>query len=103
VLVFFYDILIYNKSWEEHLQKIGMVLKFLKSNNYIQSLVSHDGVKVDINEIKAMMEWPIPNKLKKLGGFLGLIGNYNKLVNNYGWITTPLTQLLKKELFSWTK
>jgi hypothetical protein len=30
VLVFFDDILIYNKSWEEHVQHVDMVLKLLE-------------------------------------------------------------------------
>ena len=30
VLVFFDDILIYNKSWEEHVQQVDMVLQLLK-------------------------------------------------------------------------
>jgi hypothetical protein len=30
VFIFFYDILIYNKSWEEHAQHVEMVLKLLE-------------------------------------------------------------------------
>jgi hypothetical protein len=65
-------------------------------------IVSHEGVKVDPNKIKAMMDWPIPKILKKLRGFLGLIGYYRKFVRNYRIITTPLTTLTKNYAFSWT-
>jgi hypothetical protein len=66
-------------------------------------IVSHEGVKVDRNKIKAMMEWPIPKTLKNLRGFLGLTSYYCKFVNNYGQIIAPLTTLLKNEAFSWTQ
>jgi hypothetical protein len=69
VLVFFDDILIYNESWEE---RVDMVLKLLEEKElyanpskcspgvqeveYLGHIVSHEGVKVDTNKIKAMVE-----------------------------------------------
>jgi hypothetical protein len=119
VLVFFDDILIYNKSWEENVQHVDRVLQLLEEKQlyanpskcafgvqeveYLGHIVSHEGVKVDPNKIKAMREWPIPKTLKKLRGFLGLTGYYHKFFKNYGQIVTPLTTLLKKEAFSWTQ
>jgi hypothetical protein len=65
-------------------------------------IVSHEGVKVDPNNIKAMMDWSIPKTLKNLRGFLALTGYYHKFVQNYGRIEAPLTTLTKKDAFSWT-
>jgi hypothetical protein len=65
-------------------------------------IVSHEGVKVDPNNIKAMMDLLIPKTLKNLRGFLGLTGYYHKFVQNYRRIATPLTTLTKKDAFSWT-
>jgi hypothetical protein len=62
-------------------------------------IVSHEGVKVEPNKIKAMMDWPIPKTLKNLRGFLGLTGYYRKFVWNYGRITTPLMTLTKRMHF----
>ena len=44
----------------------------------------------------------IPTTIKKLRGFLRLIGYYHKFVKNYGRITAPITTLLKKYACSWT-
>ena len=119
VLVFFDDILIYSKSWEEHVHHVDRVLKLLKKNQiyakpskcafgvqeveYLGHIVTHEGVKVDPNKIKAIMDWPIPKKLKNLRGLLGLTGYYRRFVKHYGQITTPLTKLLKKEGFYWSE
>ena len=65
-------------------------------------IVSHEGVKVDSNKIKAIKEWKVPTTINKLQGFLGLTGYYRKFVKNYGRIVAPLTTLLKKYSFSWT-
>jgi hypothetical protein len=65
-------------------------------------IVSHEGVKVDPNKIKAMMDWSIPKTLKNLRGFLGLTGYYHKFVRHYGILATTLTTLTKKDAFSWT-
>jgi hypothetical protein len=74
----------------------------VKEVEYLGHIVSHEGVKVDPNKIKDMMDWTIPKTLKNIIGFLGLIGYYCKFVRNYGRITTPLMTLTKKDAFSWT-
>jgi hypothetical protein len=118
LLVFFDDILIYSKSWEDHVQHVDKVLQLLKEQQLyakpskcffgvkevecLGHIASHEGVKVDPNKIKAMMDWPIPKTLKNLRGFLGLTGYYRKFVRNYGRIAAPLTTLTKKDAFSWT-
>jgi hypothetical protein len=118
VLVFFDDILIYNKSWEDHVLHVDRVLQLLKEQqlyakpskfffgvkevDYLGDIVYHEGFTVDPNNIKSMMDWPIPKTLKNIRGFLGLIGYYLKFVQNYGRIATLLTALTKKDVFLWT-
>jgi hypothetical protein len=64
-------------------------------------LVGKDGVRVDPKKIKSMQDWPHPNTLKILHGFLGLTSYYRKFVKNYGKIAAPLTAFLKKNSFTW--
>ena len=44
----------------------------LNEVEYLGHIVSHEGVKVDPNKIKAIIKLPIPKTIKKLRGFMGL-------------------------------
>jgi hypothetical protein len=119
VLVFFNDILIYNKNLQNHLKHLKVVLELLQQHQlyaklskchfgcqeveYLGHVISEDGVKVDPNKIDAMLKWHVPRNHKALRGFLGLIGYYRKFVKGYGGIATPLTNLLKKNSFAWNE
>jgi hypothetical protein len=103
---------------EDHVRHVDKVLQLLKEQQlyakpskcffgmkeveYLGHIVSHEGVKVDPINIKAMMDWMIPKTLKNLRGFLGLTGYCRKFVQNYGRVATPLMKLTKKDAFSWT-
>ena len=67
VLVFFLHILIYNKSWEDHVDKVLKLLEEqqlcakpskcffgVKEEEYLGHIISHKSVKVDANKIKAI-------------------------------------------------
>ena len=51
---------------------------------YLGHIVSHEGVKVDPNKIKAIKEWKVPTTIKQLHEFLGLTEYYRNFVKNYG-------------------
>eukprot|EP00253_Pinus_taeda_P030576 PITA_30576 len=106
VLVLFDDILVYSKTWKEHLKHLEELLSVLEKNQfcaklskcmfgqkeveYLGHIISREGVQVDPNKIKATKEWPKPKKLSNLRGFLGLIGYYRRFIKNYAHLTAPL-------------
>jgi hypothetical protein len=51
---------------------------------YLGNIVSHEGVKVEHNKIKSMVEWSIPKTFKNIRWFLGLTTYYHNVVKKYG-------------------
>ncbi|KAH9794628.1 hypothetical protein KPL71_004958 [Citrus sinensis] len=82
VLVFFNDILVYSKTWAEHIFHLKIVLQILSNNSlfakkskccfgvlqveYLGHLISLAGVAVDPKKIQTVLDWPIPSSTKAL-------------------------------------
>jgi hypothetical protein len=105
VLVFFDDILIFSNTWTKHLQHVKQVLQVLRGHKlflkqfkcsfgeesvvYLGHIINAAGVAMDLANVTAVEEWPRPQTLRALQGFLGLTGYYRKFIVGYNEIAAP--------------
>jgi hypothetical protein len=118
VLVFFDDILVYSPSWVEHLRHVHLVLAKLQEHNlfvkkskcafgarsvtYLGHVISADGITMDTQKVRVVLDWPNPRTVCAVRAFLGLADYYRRFIKEYGAIATPLTALLCKAGFTWS-
>jgi hypothetical protein len=120
VLVFIDDILIYSKNREEHEEHLRLVLQvliehqlyakfskcdfFQKQIHYLGHVLSEEGVAVDLDKIRSIMEWPTPKDVSDIRSFMGLVGYYRRFIKHFSKIGCPITALQKKGTkFMWTQ
>ncbi|MCO5611430.1 hypothetical protein L7F22_065683 [Adiantum nelumboides] len=73
-----------------------VILKFWALSSYLGFIISADGISIDPEKIKDIVEWPQSSSVSKVRGFLGITGWYRIFVKDYALIVAPLIGLLKK-------
>lgn len=119
VIIFIDDILIYNKSEEEHSRHLSIVLQTLRDHKlfakfsvrhfwekeviFLGHVMSEQGIVVDPEKVVAVKEGKQPTNPTEVRSFLGLAGYYRRFIKKFSLIVTPMTQLTRKNVkFIWT-
>eukprot|EP00253_Pinus_taeda_P022227 PITA_22227 len=118
VLMFFDDILIYSRTWEEHLQHIEKVLHILEEQQfyakfskcefgltemlYLGHIIVVDRVRVHEEKIMAIRDLQELSNMTELRGFIGICTYYRKFIKSFSQLAAPLTDLTRKGAFSWS-
>jgi len=108
------DILIFSKTYDEHVQHVRKVLQKLREKAlplklkkcefhkhripFLGYMVSTEGIGPDPKKIESVNEWPEPTTVKEIQALLGFFNYYRKFVRNFSSVAAPLSQLTKKDV-----
>ena len=106
------DVIIYSKTWKEHLNHLEIVLDRLVQAGlkakptkcqlgmaecvYLGHVIGGGKVQPERAKIQAISDFTPPTTKKGVRSFLGITGYYRKFIPHYATIATPLTDLTRK-------
>jgi len=115
-LVYINNIVIYSKSYEEHLshldqvlatiEKVGITLSLKKYHLFYGSIlllghkVSRLGLSTHAEKVKAIVELERPRKLSQLQAFLGMVVYFSTFIPYYALICVPLFLVFESPVWS---
>ncbi|KAF7358286.1 hypothetical protein MVEN_00877900 [Mycena venus] len=119
VIVYLDDILVYSDDPSQHMAHVREVLRWLREAGlycklpkceftvttceYLGYILLPDGFRMVPEKISAVLDWPVPRKIKDIQSFLGFYNFYCRFIWNYSDITIPLTRLTQSNvLWDWS-
>ncbi|GBG69378.1 hypothetical protein CBR_g4071 [Chara braunii] len=109
VLIYLDGILVYSRSWDEHVENLRTVLERLRQTKYkanrdkcefaqqeleyLGHYVTPQGIRPLADKIEALRVWPEPTNTTDVRSFMGLAGYYHRFITGYSRIVAPMTRL----------
>ena len=60
-------------------------------------VIGLEGIKMEEEKVKGVMEWPTPRYVKDVQKFLGLVNYYCQFIEGFVLIARPLHDMVKKD------
>ena len=108
VIVYLDDILIFIRTWKEHVKQVLDVLVqeklYLniskcefgnKTLFYLGYIVGGGGLNIDPSKVEVIVNWPKPNSVTDVRRFLGATQYWRKFIANFSLIYSPLHDLTR--------
>jgi hypothetical protein len=119
VIAYLDDILVFSKTKEEHFRYLNMVLRRLQQEKllvnlkkcsfmktkivYLGFVISSNELKMDLDNMREIIDWPSLRSVFKVRSFHGLGSFYRKFIRNFSSICAPILDTVNKEhkSFNW--
>ncbi|CAD6221826.1 GSCOCG00011651001-RA-CDS, partial [Cotesia congregata] len=113
------DLIVVTETFEEHADALNEVFDALNEANlkinvdkcefctdevrYLGYRVNEQGLLVDPDRVKSMLDFPRPRNMKQVRRFLGMASWYRRFIPDFATIAEPLTRLTSKKVrWTWT-
>ena len=120
VAVFINDVIVGTEIEERHDELVAEVIKRLEENDLYMKLekckwkvkkieflgvvIGLEGIKMEKEKVKGVLEWPTPKCVKDVQKFLGLANYYRWFIKGFATVARPLHDLVKKDKkWDWTE
>ena len=120
VAVFIDDVIVGTKTEERHDELVAEVIKRLEENDlyvkpekckykvreveFLGVVIGPEGIKMEKEKIKGVLEWLMPKCVKGVQKFLGLANYYRWFIEGFAMVARPLHDMVKKDKrWEWTE
>jgi len=113
IVAFIDDIIVGTKMEEGHNEIVVEIIKRLEKNDlymkpekckwkvrkvgFLGIVIGPDGIKMEEEKVKGVLDWPIPKCVKDVQKFLGLANYYHQFIESFASIARPLHDMVKKD------
>ena len=105
VVVYFDNILVYSKTFDDHVKHLRVVFETLRESVvFLGYMNSSRGAKVDEKKIRAIRDWPKPASIADVRSFHGLTSFYRRFVKRLQLYCCSYDRMLEKgNKFRWSE
>ena len=113
VAAFIDDVIVGTETEEGHDEIVAEVIRRLEENNlyvklekckwkvrevgFLEVVIGPEGIKMEEEKVKGVLEWPMSKYVKDVQKFLGLANYYCQFIEGFTSIARPLHDMVKKD------
>ena len=120
VAAFIDDVIVETETEEEHDEIVVEIIKRLEENDlyvkpekckwkvrevgFLGVVIGPEGIKMEEEKVKGVLDWLTPNCVKDVQKFLGLANYYHRFIEGFASIARPLHNMVRKDQkWNWTE
>jgi len=113
VAVFIDNVIVETETEEGHDELVAEVIKRLEENDlyvkpekckwkvreveFLGVVIGPEGIKMEKEKVKGVLEWPMPKCIKDVQKFLGLANYYRRFIEGFATVARLLHDVVKKD------